>query len=139
MNNFTPILFNLSGGDTEKISEEERIIQTYNTKYCKGEFFWRLMIEGFEEEPEYIPPFDNWEIFKEKIVEPLLYPINGNLGQYKSLNDQVKHWKLERAKWLNKINDIADKFYKKYEPYIKEGTFTDSNYLDDNEYYWAGV
>ena len=135
--NFTPILFNLSGGDTEKISEEERIIQTYNTKYCKGEFFWRLMIEGFEEEPEYIPPFDNWEIFKEKIVEPLLYPINGNLGQYKSLSDQVKHWKLERAKWLNKINDIADKFYKKYEPYIKEGTWTDDNYLTDNEYFWA--
>lgn len=134
---FTPILFNLSGGDTEKIGKEERIIQAYNTKYCKGEFFWRLMIEGFEEEPEYIPPFDNWEIFKEKIVEPLLYPINGNLGQYKSLNDQVKHWKLERAKWLNKINDIADKFYKKYEPYIKEGTWTDDNYLTDNEYFWA--
>ena len=134
---FTPILFNLSGGDAEKISEEERIIQTYNTKYCKGEFFWRLMIEGFEEESEYIPPFDNWEIFKEKIVEPLLYPTNGNLGQYKSLNDQVKYWKLERAKWLNKINDIADKFYKKYEPYIKEGTWTDDNYLTDNEYFWA--
>ena len=134
---FTPILFNLSGSDAEKISEEERIIQTYNTKYCKGEFFWRLMIEGFEEEPEYIPPFDNWEIFKEKIVEPLLYPTNGNLGQYKSLNDQVKYWKLERAKWLNKINDIADKFYKKYEPYIKEGTWTDDNYLTDNEYFWA--
>ena len=32
-----------------------------------------------------------------------------------------------------------EQFYKKYEPYIKEGTFTDSNYLDDNEYYWAGV
>lgn len=134
---FTPILFNLSGGDTEKISEEERIIQTYNTKYCKGEFFWRLMIEGFEEEPDYIPPFDNWETFKEKIVELLLYPTNGNLGQYKSLNDQVKYWKLERAKWLNKINDIADKFYKKYEPYIKEGTWTDDNYLTDNEYFWA--
>lgn len=135
--NFIPILFTLSGGDTEKISDEERIIQTYNTKYCRGEFFWRLMIEGFDEEPDYIPPFDNWEIFKEKIVETLIYPTNGNLGQYKSLNDQVKYWKLERSKWLNKINDIADKFYKKYEPYIKEGTWTDDNYLTDNEYFWA--
>lgn len=139
---FTSTIFNLKNEEveneeTKNISEEECIIKTYNSKYCKGEFFWRLMIEGFEEEPDYVPPFDNWEVFKEKIVEHLLYPINGNLGQYKSLNDQVKHWKLERSKWLNKINDIADKFYKKYEPYIKEGTWTDDNYLTDNEYFWA--
>jgi hypothetical protein len=44
---------------------------------------------------------------------------------------------MEREKILNKINDIADKFYKIYEPYIKEGTWTDSNYLTDDEYYWA--
>lgn len=53
--------------------------------------------------------------------------------------EQVKIWKLKRSEWLNKINDISDKFYKKYEPYIKEGTWTDSDYLTDNEYYWAAV
>ena len=28
-------------------------------------------------------------------------------------------------------------FYKKYEPYLKEGTWSDSNYLSDNSYYFG--
>lgn len=114
------------------------LINSYKDKYCKGELFWRLTLEGFEEE-SYVPPFTSWNNFKEKIVDTYLYPTNGLLGQYKGLFEQVKYWKTEREKILNKINDISDKFYKIYEPYIKEGTWTDSNYLTDNEYYWASV
>lgn len=120
--------------------EVQALIKTYKDTYCKGELFWRLTLEGFkdiEEDSTYEPPFTNWNDFKEKVVDVQEYQINGSLGQYRSLYNQVKHWKLERAKVLNKINEISDKFYKIYEPYIKEGTWTDSNYLTDNEYYWA--
>ncbi len=108
-------------------------------KYCKEELFWRLLMEGFTDDDEYEPPFAYWQEFNEEIVEPKLYEINGSLGEYKSLYNEVKYWKRERAKILNKINDLSEQFYQKYEPYIKEGTFTDSNYTTDNEYYWAGV
>lgn len=114
----------------------------YNTlrqkNYCNGELFWRLLLEGLDGNI-YTPPFNKWQDFKENIVEKKLYEINGTLGEYKSLYNEVKYWKNERAKILNKINDLSEQFYKKYEPYIKEGTFTNQNYLTDNEYYWAGV
>ena len=114
------------------------VFTKYKGKYCKGELFWRLMMEGFEDD-EYEPPFNYWNDFKEKIVDTKLYEINGKIGEYKSLYNEVQYWKRERAKILNKINDLSTQFYQKYEPYIKEGTFSDSNYLTDNEYYWAGV
>ena len=120
--------------------EVQELIKHYKDTYCKGELFWRLTLEGFKDidkESIYEPPFTNWNDFKEKVVDVQEYQNNGSLGQYRSLYNQVKHWKLERAKVLNKINEISDKFYKIYEPYIKEGTWTDSNYLTDNEYYWA--
>nr|DAW49230.1 MAG TPA: minor structural protein [Caudoviricetes sp.] len=118
----------------------KELIEKYKDTYCKGELFWRLTLEGFkdiDEDSTYEPPFTNWNDFKEKVVDVQEYQTNGFLGQYRSLYNQVKHWKLERAKVLNKINEISDKFYKIYEPYIKEGTWIDSNYLTDNEYYWA--
>lgn len=112
------------------------MVMKYREKYCKGELFWRLFIEGFENEG-YKPIFDSWIDFKENIIDTKLYITNGKLGQYNAMFNQVKVWKTERAKWLNKINDISKEFYQKYEPFIKEGTWTDSNYLTDNEYYWA--
>ena len=121
-------------------SVEFQIINKNKDVYCKGELFWRLMFENFEDNNiEYTPPFRSWEDFKEKIVDKYLYTVNGQLGQYKGLLNQVNYWKKERNKILNKINEISESFYKIYEPYIKEGTWTDSNYLTDNEYYWAAV
>lgn len=117
---------------------QKELLTKYADSYCRGELFWRLMIEGFENE-NYIPPFESWEDFRQEIIQKNLYITNGKAGQYKSMYEQVKIWKLKRSEWLNKINDISDKFYKKYEPYIKEGTWTDSDYLTDNEYYWAAV
>lgn len=117
-----------------------QIIKNYRNKLCRGELFWRLHIEGFkdlDEQSTYEPTFTSWDNFKEEILDLILYPTNGDFGQYHSLNNQVKYWKMERAKILSKINDLTEQFYKKYEPYIKEGTWTDSNYLTDNEYYWA--
>lgn len=112
-------------------------IQKYRTKYCLGELFWRLEVEGFEDDESYAPPFSNWLSFKEKVLDNFIYQNTGKFGQYVKMYNQVKYWKKERQKILNKINDISEKFYNIYEPYIKEGTWTDSNYLTDNGYYWA--
>ena len=120
------------------------MINTHCNQYCKGELFWRLNIEGFKDidnatqkDKDYKPALSSWLDFKEKIIDTKKYAVNGVIGQYNKMFEQVKKWKTERAKWLNKINDISEIFYKKYEPFIKEGTWTDSNYLTDNEYYWA--
>lgn len=114
-------------------------------KYCIGELLWRFLLEGFDEDdikqtPElgsYKPPYESWQYFRENVIDKNLYTTCGTLGQYKAMYDQVKVWRQTRAKYLNKINDLTSTFYKKYEPFIKEGTWTDSNYLTDNEYYWA--
>ena len=112
------------------------IINNNKDLYCLGELFWKLEFEGFENS-DYCPPFNSWLEFKELFIDTYLYPSTGKFGQYVKMYNQVKYWKKEREKILNKINDLADKFYSIYEPYIKEGTWTDSNYLTDNEYYWA--
>ena len=100
-------------------------------KYCKGELWWRLEIEGDN------ATFDNWPQFKEEIIDKNLYTSTGLLGQYVGFYNQNKEYKKQQQITLNKIKEIAGAFYKIYEPYIKEGTWTDSNYLTDNEYYWA--
>lgn len=130
-------LYNYANDSAISTSTATLNLETLRQKYCKGEFFFRLEIEGFEEYPTYTPPFDTWELLKKELVDTQAYKTNGSLGQYNSLYNQVKYWKLQRAKILNKINDLYETFYQKYEPFIKEGTWTDSNYLSDNAYYWA--
>lgn len=61
----------------------------------------------------------------------------GMIGQYITEYNQIQEWKKEREKYLKKINDLSLKFYQKYEPYLKEGTWSDSNYLSDNCYYFG--
>ena len=61
--------------------------------------------------------------------------MTGILGQFNKEFLQIQAWKKERASYLKQINKISSEFYKKYEPYLKEGTWSDSNYLTDNAYY----
>jgi len=63
----------------------------------------------------------------------------GILGQFNSEYLQIQQWKRERASYLKLINQISSAFYKKYEPYLKEGTWSDSNYLTDNAYYFGAL
>lgn len=63
----------------------------------------------------------------------------GILGQFNSEYLQIQQWKRERASYLKLINQISTAFYKKYEPYLKEGTWSDSNYLTDNAYYFGAL
>ena len=124
------------------------LIYSYlKNKYCNGELIWRIYFEGFDQDDikyckelsSYIPLYETWLYFKENILDKHLYFTCGLIGQYQSLYDQVKLWRKTKAKYLNKINDLVSVFYKKYEPFIKEGTYSDDNYLTDNEYYWAAV
>jgi len=39
----------------------------------------------------------------------------------------------------NLISDIHERFFKKYARYIQEGTWQDSNYIDDDKYYLDAV
>lgn len=65
--------------------------------------------------------------------------LTGMLGQYCVQYQQIKEWKKERAKYLKDINTISELFFKRYEPYLKEGTWSDSNYLTDEAYYHDAV
>ena len=61
----------------------------------------------------------------------------GMLGQYNREYLQIAEWKKKQAYYLKEINKLAIKFFRKYEPYLKEGTWTDSNYISDNAYYFG--
>lgn len=63
----------------------------------------------------------------------------GILGQYNKEYNQIQMWKKERASYLKTINEISERFFKKYEPYLKEGTWSDSNYISDNAYYFGAL
>jgi hypothetical protein len=63
----------------------------------------------------------------------------GMLGQFNREYRQIQEWKKLQATYLRKINELSLNFFKKYEPYIKEGTWTDSNYLTDNAYYFGAL
>lgn len=80
----------------------------------------------------------DYEKMKETWVDQHIYT-KGLLGQYNKEYNQISLWKKERASYLKMINKISENFYKKYEPYLKEGTWQDSNYLSDNAYYYGAL
>lgn len=63
----------------------------------------------------------------------------GMLGQFNREYLQIAEWKKKQSYYLKEINKLALKFFRKYEPYLKEGTWSDSNYLSDNAYYFGAV
>ena len=75
--------------------------------------------------------------FKKNYLDTFKYKNYGIMGQYTEEYNQIQKWKKERAKYLKDINRISLEFYRKYEPYLKEGTWSDSNYLSDNAYYFG--
>lgn len=75
--------------------------------------------------------------FKQDYLDTFMYTGYGMMGQYAAEYNQIREWKKERATYLKKINQISLDFYQKYEPYLKEGTWSDSNYLSDNTYYFG--
>lgn len=78
-----------------------------------------------------------FKTFKKEYLDTFKYRTYGMMGQYTAEYLQIQEWKKERAKYLKKINEVSLAFYQKYEPYLKEGTWSDSNYLSDNSYYFG--
>lgn len=78
-----------------------------------------------------------FKAFKENFLDTHLYKDYGLIGQFTAEYNQIQSWKKERAAFLEKINQISLKFFQKYEPFLKEGTWSDSNYLSDNTYYFG--
>lgn len=78
-----------------------------------------------------------FKTFKKEYLDTFKYRVYGMMGQYTAEYLQIQEWKKERAKYLKKINEVSLAFYQKYEPYLKEGTWSDSNYLSDNSYYFG--
>jgi hypothetical protein len=81
---------------------------------------------------------DNYTFLKEKWTEDHTYS-KGILGQFNTEFKQIQRWKKERASYLKEINNISSAFFKKYEPYLKEGTWSDSNFISDNAYYFGAL
>lgn len=63
----------------------------------------------------------------------------GMLGQYNTEFNQIQEWKKIQSNYLRQINKLSMEFFKKYEPYLKEGTWSDSNYISDNAYYFGAL
>lgn len=78
-----------------------------------------------------------FKAFKKDFLDNFKYKQYGLMGQYTEEYLQIQKWKKERAAYLKDINRISLEFYRKYEPYLKEGTWSDSNYLNDNYYYFG--
>lgn len=116
-------------------------IPTINSKYYKEEYG----VKKWDINQNYLNPVEwfnyyivDYEKMKETWVEQNIYTM-GILGQYNKEYKQIQIWKKERASYLKMINKISEDFYKKYEPYLKEGTWSDSNYLSDNAYYYGAL
>lgn len=111
----------------EKLSEQKNI-------------FNGLLQDTFGNQKEVTDEIDEsgFKHFREKQIDTFEYTCpKGIYAQYKSEYLQIQGWKKERAKYLEKINKLSAAFFKKYEPYLKEGTWSDSNYLSDNSYYFG--
>ena len=63
----------------------------------------------------------------------------GILGQFNKENQQIAEWKRQRASILKQINELSLALFKKYDLYLKEGTWSDSNYVTDNAYYHSAL
>lgn len=80
----------------------------------------------------------DWSDFFEA-VEKHQYLQCGSIGQEQGIQYQVDELTKISNSYLKQAKDLTTEFNKKYEAFIKEGTWSDSNYLTDNEYYWGGV
>lgn len=132
----------------ENSLEQSATYQNYLQKYSEQEIILRELvsdtyftnskcIDGFVDVitwfNESFPTYD-----QKKWTEEHEYKW-GILGQFNEEYLQIQKWKKERASYLKMINQLSLSFFQKYEPYLKEGTWSDGNYLTDNAYYFGAL
>lgn len=127
----------------EKYNEQKNVLiglieSTFmtDTSYYKPDKDLQVKGETANDMLKYIDVF-GFKEFKRLYLDTFKYKDFGLMGQYTAEYLQIQKWKKERAKYLNDINRISLNFYQKYEPFLKEGTWSDSNYLSDNSYYFG--
>lgn len=109
-------------------------------KHTQGQSPWPPIIsDSTVTAIEFFDQIIDFDECKKYWLDQHLYTNYGILGQYNREYQQIQQWKLERASYLKLINQISNAFYLKYEPYLKEGTWSDSNYLTDNAYYFGAL
>lgn len=129
------------------------MLDSYKVKYAEQEqILNQLIVDTFQTNGAYdistatisATPPSNWiskydiKTIREEWLGKHKYK-NGILGQYNKEYLQIQAWKKERASYLKQINKISSMFFKKYEPFLKEGTWSDSNYISDNAYYHGAL
>lgn len=134
-------------------SNSTTILDSYKIKYAEQEqILNQLIVDTFQTYGAYdtdiatisATPPSNWiskydiKDIREEWLGNHIYK-NGILGQYNKEYLQIQAWKKERASYLKAINNISSAFFKKYEPFLKEGTWSDSNYISDNAYYHGAL
>lgn len=77
--------------------------------------------------------------YKKEFLDNYKYTNYGLMGLYSEQYKQIQKWTKEKVKYLNAINKLSLTFFKKYEPFLKEGTWVDSNYLNGNAYYHGAL
>ena len=139
---------------TIKIGDNQKESPTYNSyqyeyieqnailvNLIKDTFYTDgICIDGSIEEH---PPADflkdrSIEQIKKEWLDTHTYEF-GLLGQFNAEYKQIKEWTKEQSLYLRKINELSQKFYRKYEPFLKEGTWSDNNYITDNAYYYGAL
>ena len=123
-----------------KIAEQQAILNgLIKELLCDENNQYLDIITGEKRSDGYEKFFDEISIqeFKETSwVKDHIYSL-GMLGQFNTEYLQIEEWKKQQAAYLQEINKLSLKFFRKYEPYLKEGTWSDSNYLTDNAYYFG--
>lgn len=130
---------------------ENSTFQSYQYEYIEQNAIYVQLIEDtfysngrciYGSSYDYPPAnfLDNMSIddVKEQWVDTHNYDY-GILGQYNREYKQIKEWTKEQASYLKRINDLSASFYRKYEPFLKEGTWSDGNYISDNAYYFGAL
>ena len=154
---------NLDYNEIQKLNDENQTYQNYITKYNQQLYILdNLIYETFFDQvtDEYLDIADEDNLtpqpgdrgaaasfFDEKDISWMkesswikqhTYSL-GMLGQFNREFLQISEWKKQQARLLKQISDLSSAFFKKYEPYLKEGTWSNNNYLSDNAYYFGAV
>lgn len=135
--------YGFNNPDEERPNGEEKVsssVQNMFTKYDEQKGILEgLFDETFFSDGNAGAGFDQKDFSVEKFKESDDYKYHtysyGMIGQYNSEYRQIQEWRRRQAVLLSKINELSLRFYRKYEPYLKEGTWTDGNYLTDNAYF----
>jgi len=79
----------------------------------------------------------NWQEYKQNIIDERDYTRYGIFGQVCDFEVKISNLEQQKYELLNQKKEIEKEFFYKYESFIKEGVWSDTNFTDSNLYYHA--